>query len=132
MSRGRLAVVLVGAAALSFFGSCSLKGPTSPSGGGGSATFADEGAHFAGGVHPAPLVINGVTYVYVNSATDGTTVEASSDGRTFAPTAARYPAGASRTIVSLPDGRFRMYYFPDGTSVDVRSAVSRALPRRAE
>jgi hypothetical protein len=61
---------------------------------------------------------------YLNTGMGGTMVEASSDGVVFALTAASFPAGVSRSIVTLPDGRFRMYYFPDGTSFDVRSAVS--------
>jgi hypothetical protein len=61
---------------------------------------------------------------YLNTGMGGTMVEASSDGVVFALTAASFPAGVSRSIVTLPDGRFRMYCFPDGTSFDVRSAVS--------
>jgi hypothetical protein len=95
-------------------------------GGGGSNSAAltpDNSAGFAG-AHPAPVVINGVTYVYQNTGADGTTVQASSNGISFALTAATFPAGVSRTIVGLTDGGFRMYYFPDGTSVEVRSAIS--------
>ena len=127
MSLGQLAAVLVGTATLSFAAACGKGGgsPTSPSGGGGGtpATFTDEGVHFAG-AHPAPVVVNGAIYVYQNTGTDGTMVQASPNGLAFALTPASFPAGISRTIVSLPDGRFRMYYFADGTSVDVRSAVS--------
>jgi len=83
----------------------------------------DAGVRFAG-VHPAPVVTNGLIYVYQNTGNDGLMVEASSDGLTFAPTPATYPAGVSRSIVRLPDGRFRMYYYPDGTAFDIRSAVS--------
>ena len=130
MSLGRMAAVFLGAAALSISGGCLGKrgggSATSPSGIGGgtpSAFTVDDGVRFSG-VHPAPLVLNGVTYVYQNTGTDGTMLEASADGLAFALTAASFPAGVSRTIVSLSDGRFRMYYFADGTSVDIRSAVS--------
>ena len=121
----RLTVVFIAVTALITSTACGkLFNPNGPSGGGGSATFMDEGVRFPGGVHPAPLVTNGTVYVYQNTATDGVTVQASSDGLTFAPTPATYPAGVSRSIVRLPDGRFRMYYYADGTGVDVRSALS--------
>jgi hypothetical protein len=131
MRPARLAVVLV-LATLSFCLACGGGGqgggnhgggsPTSP-GGTTSATFMDEGTHFAG-VQPAPLVIGGITYVYQNSGSAGTQVEAAPDGRTFAPTPASYPAGVSRTIVATQDGHYRMYYLADGASVNVSSAVS--------
>jgi hypothetical protein len=131
MAVGRLATVLVGAVALSISGGCGKGGrgsPTSPSGTGGGGgtppTFTVDNSGLFSGSHPAPLVVNGVTYVYQNTGTDGTMVEASPNGLAFALTPASFPAAVSRTIVSLPGGRFRMYYFADGTTVDVRSAVS--------
>jgi hypothetical protein len=66
MSLGRMAAVLVGAAALSISGGCGKLGgsPTSLSGwGGASATFVDDGPVGFMGAHPAPLVANGITYV---------------------------------------------------------------------
>jgi hypothetical protein len=84
--------------------------PTSPSTGtsGVPPAFTAEGAHFAG-VHPAPIIVGATAYVYQNTGTVGTTVQAAPDGLAFAPTPATYPAGVSRTIVSLPDGRFGIY-----------------------
>ena len=133
MSSKRLAILLVAVTALTMATACdklfSSKNPNSPtdgdaSGANTSVTFlGDPGARFAG-VHPAPVSANGLIYVYVNTGAAGVMVQASSDGLTFAPTPASYPAGVSRTIVTLPDGRFRMYYFSDATSPDVRSAVS--------
>jgi hypothetical protein len=123
--QGRLMLLVVGAAQSLCVG-CFLL-PTSPDdggGGGASATFSDEGVRSFQGSHPAPIVVGGQTFVYINSETDGTMVQASSDGLTFAPTPATYPAGLSRTIVSLPDGRFRMYYRADATPADVSSAIS--------
>jgi hypothetical protein len=98
-------------------------GPAGPSGGGTSTTFVDEGPHFQG-AQPAPVVVGGTTYVYLNAGVATTSVLAAPDGLTFAPTPATVPAGFSRTIVQLQDGRYRMYYFPSGTSVDVQSAIS--------
>lgn len=122
--------VILAVVALSLPGACTGKGgggggPTSPSTGtsGSPPAFSDEGGHFSGS-NPAPVVVGSVTYVYTTTASDGTMVQASSDGVTFALTPAKYPAGASRSIVVLPDGRFRMYFFPDTTSIDVQSAIS--------
>jgi hypothetical protein len=39
-------------------------------------------------------------------------------------TPASFPAGASRSFVTLLDGSFRMYYYASGTSIDVLSAIS--------
>jgi hypothetical protein len=123
----RLPILLVAMTALTMSTACDKlfnSNPNSPSGEKTSVTFVDEGGRFSPGVYPAPVCVNGATYVYVNTGADGVMVQASSDGLSFAPTPASYPAGVSRTIVRLPDGRFRMYYFSDGTSFDVRSAVS--------
>src|ERR1700738_2174905 len=132
MVPGRFEVVLVGTTLLCCAGCSGGHGgggggggsPTSPSTGtsGAPPPFSDEGGHFMGS-HPAPIVIGGTTYIYQNTGTAGTMVEASMDGLSFAPTPAKFPAGVSRTIVPLPDGRFRMYYFPDATSADVWSAI---------
>jgi hypothetical protein len=125
-----LTTTLVFGAACSFghfAGGGSGGSPTSPSTGtsGPPPTYSDEAGRGFTGVHPAPIIVGGITYLYVNTGTAGTTVQASMDGLSFTPTPATYPAGASRTIVSLPDGRYRMYYYsPDGTSTDVLSAVS--------
>jgi hypothetical protein len=97
--------------------------PTGPSRVGASTTFVDEGPHFQGN-QPAPVVVGGATFVYVNAGVATTSVQASSGGLAFAPTPATVPAGFSRTIVPLQDGRYRMYYFPSGASVDVQSAVA--------
>ena len=134
-SRSRVVARIGIAAAVVSLAACGGKGgggggagniPTSPTTGvsGSPPAFTlDDGTRFLG-VHPAPVVVNGMTYVYQNTGTDGTTVEASADGITFALMSATFPAGISRTIVAVPGGRFRMYYFPDASSIDVRSAVS--------
>ena len=80
MSCGRLAIVLVGTAALALSGGCGklLGGgsPTSPSGGGGGgggtppAFAVDDGVRF-NGVHPAPLVVDGVTRIYFRAQSGG-------------------------------------------------------------
>ena len=116
---------VVNVAVLLFLAGClKLGGPTSPSGG-RSATFTPDDGVRLQGAQPAPVIVNGTTYVYVSTGVDGTAVPQSSDGLTFTSNApAAYPAGFSRTIVSLGDGRFRMYYFPDATSVEIRSAIS--------
>ena len=120
----RRTLLLAVTAASALCSACSKLG-TSPSGGGGSnAVFiADPDSRFVGDL-PAPLAVNGVTYVYVNTQSDGTQVQGSSDGVTFTQMPANYPAGVARSIVALPDQRYRMYYFATDTSTDMVSAVS--------
>jgi len=100
--------------------------PTSPSGKSGSPPVFTNGNALFQGMDPAPLVVGGssTTYVYVNNGSAGTSVEAAPDGLTFTAIPASYPAGFSRTIVPLTDGRYRMYYFATATSIDVSSAIS--------
>ena len=132
MSRWRMAIVLVGAALV--FSDClggfnDKSSVTSPSGGGGGGgngnppTFTADTMSYFAGIHPAPVTVNGVTYVYVNTSADGTFVQAASNGVSFAPVTASFPAGISRTIVNTSDGRFRMYYL-DSAVVNALSAVS--------
>jgi hypothetical protein len=125
MLRSRTGVA-VSAFALLLLPGCKL--PTSPGSGSGSGssipTFTvDSGLRFNGS-GPAPVARNGMIYVYQNTGNTGTSVQGSSDGVTFAQTPASYPAGQSRSIVALSDGRVRMYYFSDGSSLDMLSAVS--------
>jgi len=121
--------VIVSAAVLLFLPGCKFGShdtPTSPGSGSGSgtATFtADAGSRFNGS-GPTPLARNGMIYVYQNTGNTGTTVQASADGVNFAQIPASYPAGTSRSIVALQDGRVRMYYFRDSSSQDLLSAVS--------
>jgi len=126
----RYGVVLAGIA-LVLSGGCGHKGGgggmTAPSTVGVSGTpptFVDEAGRNLAGVHPAPVIVGGTTYLYLNTGGAGNAVAAASDGLTFANVPAKYPAGISRTIVQTTDGRFRMYYFADGSAVDVSSAVS--------
>jgi hypothetical protein len=102
-------------------------GPTAPTSVGVSGappTFVDEGGRNLAGAHPAPVIVGGTTLLYLNSQQAGSMVPASADGLSFANMPANYPPGISRSIVALTDGRFRMYYFADGTTADVSSAIS--------
>jgi len=103
--------------------------PTSPGSGstssGGQAVIIGANAVNIAGGQPAPLLVNGITYIYINTGGNaGIAVNAAADGVTFSSVPANYPAGLSRSIVTLPDGHFRMYYFAASTSVDLSSAVS--------
>jgi len=51
----------------------------------------------------------------------GSSVLQTTDGLNFTSVSASYPGGSSRSFVTLPDGRFRMYFF---TQPLVQSAVS--------
>jgi hypothetical protein len=130
MLPSRLAAVLVGAILLlsvacggGHGGGGNPAAPSSPGTSGNPPTFNNEGGLFPGS-HPAPIVVGGTVLVYQNSGAPGAAVQTSANGVAFAPTPATYPAGISRTIVLTLDGRYRMYYFADGTTVDVSSAVS--------
>src|SRR5690242_13548462 len=108
MSLGRLATVLAATAALAISGGCFGKlvgSSTAPDGGGGrGANFTVDGGSPFVGAMPAPILVDGVTYVYLNSGStgDGTVVARSSDGVNFTNTPATYPVGISRSIVKLP------------------------------
>jgi hypothetical protein len=115
--------VFVGGVILSFCAGCSVLHLTGPTPSPAQAKFQDESVRFDGGANPAPVIVTNVTYVYVDTPSDGTQVQAATDGLTFTSVPASYPAGISRTIVTLPDGRFRMYY-STGALVDVSSAIS--------
>jgi hypothetical protein len=111
MSHRRPVTVLTGAAALVLSIGCPGRGH-----GSGSSTSPSNPT----GTGPSPPTFTADDGAGVGA----TTVQASADGLTFAPTPASFPPGVSRTITSLPDGRYRMYYYSDGTSFDVLSAVS--------
>jgi hypothetical protein len=129
MVAARLVVGVAGAALLLSAGCFGGKGgmtePSTTTGVSGTPpTFVDEAGRNLAGGHPAPIIVGGTTYLYTNTGAAGTSVAASPDGLTFSNVPAKYPAGISRTIVPLGDGRVRMYYLADGASVDVSSAVS--------
>lgn len=88
---------------------------------------ADPGVRMPNGVSPKVIrLADGVLLAYVTDI-GPMSVYRSSDGLTFTQIDAQTPPGHDATIVSLPDGRWRMYYDvqPDPSGgIEIDSAVS--------
>ena len=99
----------------------STTGPTAGSASLGFRFTADAGVRLTQEFQPSPLVVNGAVYLYLSGGSNS--VLQTADGLTFTSVPASYPPGSSRSFVTLPDGRFRMYYFNPG-SAQMLSALS--------
>jgi hypothetical protein len=92
----------------------------------------DAGVRVAAGTQAAPLVVNGVTYLYLTTGNAPNTVLRATDGLNFSPVAASYPAGTSYSLVAVATGGYRMYYFNTTTGILASAFSSDGLNWTAE